>query len=467
MTERFTAGRVPDAGIAQLFATEHRWQSWLDVEAALALSEADLGMLPTEAGDAISAACRTERLDLARVQEGIARTSHPLMPLITELTRVVGEPHGGWVHWGATTQNITQTGDVLVLREAHRTILAQLGRVMVSLAELTEQSAEVVMAGRTHGQHAVPITFGFKTASWLDELERHGTRLQELAPRLSVAIIGGAVGTFASFGKHGDRVQEAVADRLGLRPMRVPARSITDHFAEFGCTLGLLAGTAGRIAREVYTLMKTEYGEVEEPVPAGTVGSSTMPQKRNPQLCQDILGITAEIRALVPLMLESLHNEHEADHTPSGMFDALARACILTGDTLERLDLIARELVVNPERMRRNLDLTGGAINAETVMLELGTKIGRQRAHDIVYQAAQKSATDHSTFSSLLAEEPGIAQHLTGAEMTALLDPASHIGRSADIARSTATEGRRASASIHCWLAGTDRGHSPVRKTAG
>src|SRR6516225_6843279 len=322
MNKRFTASRVPDSGIEALFGTEERWQAWLAVESALALTQADLGLIPREAADAITAACRIERLDLERIREGIARTSHPLMPVILELSRVVGEPHGGWVHWGATTQNITQTGDVLVLRKVHRDILGLLGGIMTALANLAERSAEMVMAGRTHGQHAVPITFGLKVASWIDEIGRHINRMRELEPRLFAAIVGGAAGTFASLGDCAPEVQEGVAKRLGLAPMAVPSRSIVDHFAELVCVLGLLGATCGKIGRE----MKTEYGEVEEPVPEGTVGSSTMPQKRNPQLCQDILGIAAEIRALAPLALEAVQSEHEADQCPAIAFEAVTQS---------------------------------------------------------------------------------------------------------------------------------------------
>ena len=276
MNKRFTASRVPDSGIEALFGTEERWQAWVAVESALALTQADLGLIPREAADAITAACRIERLDLGRIREGIARTSHPLMPVIVELSRVVGEPHGGWVHWGATTQNITQTGDVLVLRKVHGVILGLLGGIMTALANLAERSAEMVMAGRTHGQHAVPITFGLKVASWIDEIGRHINRMREVEPRLFVAIVGGAAGTFASLGDRAPEVQEGVAKRLGLAPMPVPSRSIVDHFAELVCVLGLLGATCGKIGREIYILMKTEYGEVEEPVPEGTVGSSTI-----------------------------------------------------------------------------------------------------------------------------------------------------------------------------------------------
>jgi 3-carboxy-cis,cis-muconate cycloisomerase len=452
MGERFTSSRVPEAGIERLLGTEQRWQSWLEIEAALALTQADFGMIPREAGEAIASACRIDRLDLARVRDGIARTSHPLMPLIVELNRVVGEPHGGWVHWGATTQNITQTGDVLILRKVHRVILALLGRIMTGLSDLAERSAEMVMAGRTHGQHAVPITLGFKVAGWIDEIGRHITRMREVESRLFVAIVGGAAGTFASLGDRAPEMQAGIAKRLGLAPMSVPARSIVDHFAEFVCILGLLGATCGKIAREIYTLMKTEYGELEEPVPAGTVGSSTMPHKRNPQLCQDILSISAEIRALVPLALEAVQSEHEADHCPGTLFEAIARASLLTGEVLERIHLIIVGLRLNPQRMQSNLDLSGGMISSEAIMLELGRTIGRQHAHDVVYEAAQASASQNKSFPELLASDPRVTAHLSRSAIDSLSNPASHTGFSARIAREQAEVARRLAKEIQAHL---------------
>jgi 3-carboxy-cis,cis-muconate cycloisomerase len=452
MSKRFTEPRVPDSGIEVLFSAEQRWQAWLEIESALALTQADLEMIPREAADAITAACRTERLDLGRIREGIARTSHPLMPLIVELSRVVGEPQGGWVHWGATTQNITQTGDVLILRRVHKVILGLLGRIMTALADLAERSAEMVMAGRTHGQHAVPITFGLKVAGWIDEIGRHITRMRELEPRLFVAIVGGAAGTFTSLGDRAPEVQDGVAKRLGLAPMPVPSRSIVDHFAEFVCLLGLLGATCGKIGREVYILMKTECGEVEEPVPEGTVGSSTMPQKRNPQLCQDILSIAAEIRALVPLALEAVQSEHEADHCPSLAFEAVTRGSILIGEALERIDLIISGLRLNPQRMRSNLDLSGGMISAEAIMLELGKSIGRQHAHDVVYEAAQAAASQNISFPDRLATDPRVTAHLSRSAIDALLDPASHTGLSARIAHEQVEVAKRFASELHAHL---------------
>jgi 3-carboxy-cis,cis-muconate cycloisomerase len=452
MGERFTSSRVPDAGIQALFRTEERWQAWLQIEATLALTQADFGMIPRDAAEAISSACRIDRLDLTRIKDGIARTSHPLMPLIVELSRVVGEPHGGWVHWGATTQNITQTGDVLILRKVHRVILSLLGRIMAGLANLADRGAETVMAGRTHGQHAVPITLGFKVAGWIDEIGRHITRMREAEPRLFVALVGGAAGTFASLGDSAPEVQAGIAKRLGLTPMSVPARSIVDHFAEFACILGLLGASCGKIGREIYTLMKTEYGELEEPVPAGTVGSSTMPHKRNPQLCQDILSISSEIRALVPLALEAVQSEHEADHCPGTLFEAISRASLLTGEVLERIHLIVAGLRIDPERMRSNLDLSGGMINSEAIMLELGRTIGRQHAHDVVYESAQASVSTGKPFPELLASDPRVTAHLSPSAIDSLLDPTSHTGFSGRIAHQQAEVARRFAAGILAQL---------------
>jgi len=310
-----TATRVSDPGIRALYRLENRWQAWLDVEAALARAQAELGIIPTAAADAISANARLELLDRTRIDEGFARTGHTIVPLVWELGRVVGDEHGGWVHWGATTQNITQTGDLLVLRQAHAVFLRLIGEALTAMADVAERGAEMVLPGRTHGQHAVPATFGSKVAVWMDELLRHLERLHQVAPRLFVAMLGGGAGTFASLGERGPKVQAGIGKQLDFGTMAVPSRALGDHLAENICVLGLLAATSGKIAREIYTLMKTEFGEVEEPVPPGTVGSSTMPQKRNPKLCQDIIAAAAEVRMMVPLALEAMQTEHEADRT--------------------------------------------------------------------------------------------------------------------------------------------------------
>src|ERR1700752_1880508 len=211
-----TAARVSDPGIRALYRLENRWQAWLDVEAALAKAQAELGIIPKEAAEAIAKAAHYELLDRPRLDQGFARPGHTIVPLVWDLSRVVGEPHGGWVHWGATTQNITQTGDLLVLRQAHRAFLRQIGEALQAMADLAERGADMPIAGRTHGQHAVPATFGYKPAVWIDEMIRHVERLRQAASRIFGAMRGGGAGTFASLGAQGPKVQEGIGRQLGM-----------------------------------------------------------------------------------------------------------------------------------------------------------------------------------------------------------------------------------------------------------
>jgi len=444
-----TASRVRDPGIRKLYELENRWQSWLDVEVALARAQVELGIIPAAAADAIAKVARLELMDRARIDEGFARTGHTIVPLVWELGRIVGEPHGGWVHWGATTQNITQTGDILVLRQAHGIFKRQIGEVLSAMADLAERGADMPLPGRTHGQHAVPATFGFKVATWIDELLRHVERFQQAAPRIFVAMLGGAAGTYASLGTHGPAVQAGIGKHLGMPSMKVPSRALGDHLAENILLLAMLAATCGKIAREIYTLMKTEFGEVEEPVPPGTVGSSTMPQKRNPKLCQDIIAACSEVRSTVPMALEAMQTEHEADRTSSLIMDAAeARACIAMGDALSRLGEVMRGLELNPARMRANLDLGNGLIMGEAVMLDLGLVLGRQHAHDIVYDAAQAAFVENKSFGALLAADPRVTAHLSPDAIAKLLDPVAYTGLCADMAREAAMRGRAAAAKL-------------------
>lgn len=444
MQAQFTTESVPDPGVRELFALETRWQAWLDVEVALARAEAELGMVPPAAAEVIAEKARLPLFDRERIAEGLARTGHSLVPLIWELSRVCGEAAGGYVHWGATTQNIVQTGDLLLLRRAHGIFLTQLAQILAAMADLAERTCDAPLPGRTHGQHAVPVTFGYKVAVWMDELCRHVERLRSAEPRVFVAMLGGAAGTFASFGGKGPQLQARMAELLGMRPMAVPARTLGDHQAEYVTLLGLLASTCGKIAREIYTLMKQEFGEVEEPVPAGAVGSSTMPQKRNPFLSQDIMAAAARVRAMVPLALEAMQAEHEADRGASLMMrDATRQSCEAMGDMLTRLHLIIAGLRVNPERMRANLDLSGGLILAEALMLTLGERIGRQQAHDVVYEAAQAVAAGGGEFADLLLANNTVQKHLSREFIESMLDPAAYTGLCAQMALEQARKARR------------------------
>src|SRR5258706_1663832 len=449
MLEEPTSLRIDDPGVRVLFPEAPRFQSWLDVEAALALAQAELGIIPKPAAEEIARKAQLKYLDLDAIHAGLAKTGHPIVPVVWALDKACEGDAGGYVHWGATTQNITQTGQLLQVRRAHEIFLRQLATILTTLADLAERTKDVLLPGRTHGQHAVPATFGFKVAVWIDELGRHVERLRGCEGRVFVAMLGGGAGTLASLGEGGLATQEKMAARLGMRPMMVPARTIGDHEAEYVTLLGMLAATGSKIGHEIFTLMKQEFGELEEPVPPGTVGSSTMPQKRNPKLSQDIIAAAAQIRALVPLALEAMQTEHEADRTTSIMMGRpLLPACELTGDMLQRMISLFDGLQVFPDRMRENLDLSGGLIMAEALMLELGKQIGRQRAHDAVYDAAQGSVTESRPFREMLAADPHVSARLTSAQVDALLDPALYAGLCRQFAERGAVSAREIAASI-------------------
>ncbi|MGI9523864.1 MAG: class-II fumarase/aspartase family protein [Hyphomicrobiaceae bacterium] len=435
--------RISETGISALFTDRSRWQSWLDVEAVLAAAQAEIGMIPHSAAEVIAQNAKLERLDLSAVQNDLARSGHPLVPIIWELARICGKEAGGYVHWGATTQNILETGDNILLKQAHKILLTQLAFVLEALAEIAERSADLTLAGRTHGQHAVPITFGYKVAVWIDEFCRHLERLRALENRVFVALLGGATGTFAAFGERGPRLQRLLAKRMSLSPAAVPSRTHRDREVEYVTVLALVAATSGKVANEIYTLMKQEFGEASEPIPVGTVGSSTMPQKRNPILCQDIIAEAAKVRALVPLALEAMMTEHEANRTTTVMMrGAVGPAAIGTGDCLARLLVVINGLELRPSRMSENLQLTDGMILSEAIMLRLAETLGRQVAHDVIYDAVEKVRAGKASFREAIVMTAEIQQHLNPETIDSLLDPSLYTGLSATMARDQAMRAR-------------------------
>ena len=444
-----TSLRIKDPGIRILFSDESRLQSWLDVEAALAQAQASLGIIPNDAAKEITRKSKLCFLNMDAIQRGLEHTGHQLVPLIWELDRICDEEAGGYVHWGATTQNITQTGRILVLKRVHNIILGQLADLLDTTADLAELTKEYFLPGRTHGQHAVPITFGFKVAVWIDEISNHVVRFSECEKRLFVVMLGGATGTAASPGESGLSTQNKMAGLLDMHSMKIPARTMSDHFAEYVSLLGMLSATSGKIGRELYTLMKQEFGELEEPVPEGTVGSSTMPQKRNPKLAQDIIAGAAIVRSLVPLAFESMLTEHEADRTTTIMMNrAIEEACITTGDILQRLVSLFSGIKLFPDRMRRNLELADGLIMAESVMLALGKLIGRQKAHDIVYDCAQTAFLEGKSFHKTLSAKKEVSSHLTPDDIDRLLNPSNHIGVCIQLAETHAVNARTVSSRL-------------------
>ncbi len=430
--------------ITTFFSREQLFQAYLDVEVALAKAQAKQKIIPERAAQKIAEMAQIDQLSIDNINKSLEKTGHPLVPLIWELDRVCGAEAGGYIHWGATTQNITQTGKLLLVKQFHQVFLEKILKLLSVLSDLALETKHYALPGRTHGQHAVPATFGYKVAVWIDEIIRHFHRFKNSEERVFVTMLGGGAGTMASVGMEGLETQKLMAEELGFTSMSMPARTIGDHLTEYILNLAMFAATSSKMAREIYTLMKQEFGEVEEPVPDGAVGSSTMPQKRNPRNCQDIVAWAAELRTLVPMSLEAMQTEHEADKTTSMMINvAIDRSCELANKIVDSSIYIFSDLKVFPDRMRKNLDLSGGLIMSEQIMLELGKKLGRQRAHDVVYDAAQHSAKTGVDFISALNEQTEITQNFKSDEIKSMLDPEEYLGLCVYFAEYFAAEAKK------------------------
>lgn len=415
----------------RVFDDEALLQRWLDVEAALARAEARLGLIPAAAADEISRKARVEFMDIPAITREIETTNHPIVPLIRTLQRACDGDAGQYIHWGATTQDIMDTAVVLQLKEAHRLIRRDLLEVEDVLLDLAVRHRDTLMPGRTHGQHALPMTFGYKVAIWAAEVRRHLDRMMAYQSRVFVGQFAGAVGTLASVPEHGLEIQRLMMDDLGLDVPLIAWHTARDGFAEFVATLGLITATLGKIADEIISLQRTEVAEVEEPFVMGKVGSSTMPHKRNPMICESIVGLSRLVRQSVPLAIEAMGHTHERDWALVQMEWAfIPEACILTAGALAQTLRVLRGLIVYPDQMARNVDMLRGLILSEAVMLRLALKMGRQDAHDLVYRASMAAHERDLSLKDALLAEPDVAARMTPEEIDALLDPAAYTGLS-------------------------------------
>ncbi len=415
--------------LRQVFTDEAMVQCWLDYEAALARAEAASGLVPEAAAAEITAKARVEMIDFARLKQGIEDATHELVPLIWQLSALCEGDAGGYVHWGATTQDVTDTGLMMQLQRAHGIVLADLQRLAAALAALARRERNTIMPGRTHGQHTPPITFGFKVAGWLDEVRRHIERMQDMAPRVFVGQFAGAAGTLASVGEVGLAIQERLLADLGLGVPAIGWHQSRDRVAEYGCVLGMVAATMGRIAHEVIMLQKSEVAELEEPYQRGKVGSSTMPHKRNPMICEGIVAEARMARGLVPTLMGAMESEHERDWAAVHIEWAVApELSILTGGAVAHTLRVIEGLLVYRERMRRNLDILYGLPLSEAVMLSLGEALGRQAAHEVVYDASMKAFEQERPLADLLMADPRVTAHLTQDAIEAMLQPENYTG---------------------------------------
>lgn len=421
-----------------VFDDQNLLQKWLDYEAALARAESRCGLVPPDAAEEITRQAKAEYMDSAAIKKGIDDTVHPLVSLIWQLSKRCEGEAGRYVHWGATTQDVMDTALVMQIREAWDILQGTARELAGAMADLAKKYQDTPMAGRTHGQQALPTTFGFKVAVWLAEMRRHLERLEQMRPRVLVGQFGGAVGTLAGLTQgapaginvDGLEIQAALMDELGLHVPLIAWHTARDGLSEFATVVCMLAAQMGRIAHEIIDLQKQEFGEVEEPFEMGKVGSSTMPQKRNPMLCEAILALARLCRQQAATAIDVLlYNEHERDWSSVHMEWAyLPELCIMAHGALEMTLRVLRGLIVYPDRMRQNMDLTHGLLLAERVMFELGQHIGRQAAHDVVYENAMQAIENREPFLAHLAADERVSVHIDGEKLAALLDPEQYTG---------------------------------------
>jgi 3-carboxy-cis,cis-muconate cycloisomerase len=404
------------------------FQRMLDVEAALARVQARLGIIPADAAAAIARAARVENLGTEELAASARNVGYPVVGLVAGLSRAAGEA-GGWTHWGATTQDIMDTATVLQAREGLGLIRTALTGMVRSLAAQAETHRRTVMAGRTHLQQALPTTLGLKCAVWAQPLIAHVRRLDALRPRVEQVSFAGAAGTLASLGDRGIAVMEGLAADLGLAAPAAPWHVSRDGFAETVAFLGLVCGSLAKLATDVILLAQTEVAEVAEPYGAGRGSSSTMPQKRNPIASEYILAAARTVHALVPVMLGAMAADHERATGPwQAELLVMPQAFVLTHGALLHAAAIAEGMVVDAGRMRRNLDLTGGLIVAEAVMMGLAPQIGRGEAHHVVKHACDAALAEGISLADALAREPIVTARLDRAAIEALTDPAHYLG---------------------------------------
>lgn len=425
------------AAMQDLFTDRAIVQRYLDVEAALARAQAGLDIIPAKAADAICNAATVDNVDWARLAKRTRIVGYPILPLIEQLAEWASDGLGQYCHWGATTQDIMDTADVLQMRDALDLLSADLDAIAAALAKLAGDHAGTPMAGRTHLQHALPISFGYKAATWLSAIDRHRQRLTELRPRLEVVSFAGAAGTLASLGeKDGLATQAALAKELNLAIPAITWHTIRDGFAEATGWLALVAASIGKIGFDIMLMMQTETGEALEPYQPGRGGSSTMPQKRNPISSEMMLASAKIVREQHSAMLDAMVQDHErATGQWHVEWQAVPTAFIVASGGLQAAREVLEGLEVRPDAMRQVMDTTGGLIVAEAVMMGLAPELGRQAAHDIVYECCRSALSDGTAFLDALAADTRITAVMDRDALAKLVDPANYLGAAPEMTR--------------------------------
>ena len=408
---------------------------WATVEAALARAQAELGIVPQSAADEIDQLAREFTVaDYAPLRDRLADSGHPLIPFLDEFGRRLPEEAARWLHWGATTQDIIDTALILMLRDALAHIRKELATIMSTLEKLARRYRDTPMSGRTHGQHAVPITLGLKLAVMLDELRRGSARIDEIEPRVLVGQLGGAAGTLAAFGDRGLELQDLFCRRLGLGVPATPWHVARDRLAEASFSIAVVTATCCRMAREVVELQRTEIAEMSEPSTGRSVGSSTMPQKSNPMMAEVVVALGRVVRQQPAVILDTMSGGHERDmSTWAAEWVSLSETAILASGALRHTGRIYTGLLVDVGRMASNLDLSAGSINAEHVMMRLAATLGKVKAHQLVTDLARSARDTGRTLEQALSDDETVSSSITKAELHEMLKPENYLGASARI----------------------------------
>jgi 3-carboxy-cis,cis-muconate cycloisomerase len=391
-------------------------------------------VVPKDAAEAIDLASRSLNIDYDKLRHETEIVGYPILPLVHQLSAAAGEA-GRFVHWGATTQDIMDTGNVLQIRAALSIVERDLSELRNILADMARKYRDTPMAGRTHLQQALPVTFGYKAAVWLSSIDRHIERIEQARPRVLVGEFSGAAGTLASIGEGGLQMQKLFCEELGLNQPSITWHVARDGITEAVTLLGLITGTLGKIATDVMMMSATEFGELSEPFVPGRGASSTMPQKRNPISSELMLAAAKAVRQHVATMLDGMIHDFERATGPWHLeWVSLPESFLLTASSLANAKFMLAGLVVHDRRMRENLDLTHGLIVAEAVMMALAPKLGRQHAHEIVYDACRKAIEGGGQLADILAKMPEIVDALGGVDaIRHHCDPVNYLGLSGEM----------------------------------
>ena len=419
------------AAMRSVWSDENRVAQYLAFEAALAKVQGVFGVIPAEAAAEIERVCHIDSIDMTLLKAQTERAGTPIVGLVAQINDLCRDGLGQYSHWGATTQDVTDTATVLQIAAALALVDADLQAIGDGLAVLARTHRDTPMAGRTKLQQAVPVTFGFKMAGLLAAVQRHRERLVQLRPRVLQLEFAGAAGTLASLQDAAMQIQEALAAELGLARPLIAWHTQRDTIAEVGAWLGLVGGTLGKLAMDVKLLMQTEVGEVFEPTAPGRGSSSTMPHKRNPVACNVIHAAISVVRQHAASLLEAMVGDHERSTGPWEIeWIVLPEAFCLLAGALAQSRALVEGLEVDADRMRANLDMTHGLVVAEAVMMGLAPAMGREHAHQRVSDLCRAAIEQRRPLLDLLAGDAEIAAHATRDRLSAMCDPAGYLGQS-------------------------------------